>query len=481
MLDFLIILILLLFFLNWAMKQKEIYEYEKSIFLKNENIKKKISKMEININNFSIQNDLQPVQYERLWHYKNIPTKALTEEDIKALMSVKYLAGPYGMKLIKHIDITTLPVIPSELLTIDNSNFTEKIKILQKRINNIHLQLTKEKNRINKLKSTYNLGQKTTIEELAKLTLIKHSIPKLLQKNITATFQTDNRTILIVIETHDLSSISIVKHKEKRFHDEWIELSTKNQKKLKEDLLYSLCIRASYLVAKSDLNNYIDVIAVNIKQNWFDPATGASREGVIASFQGLKKEFESLQIDKIEPRACFRYFKGISTPSIENIMTIKPIFDLNTNDKRIIKNKNVSDFLDPNANLAQMPWDDFEHLVRQFFEWEYSNKGFDVKITCASRDRGVDAIMFNSDPLTGGKYVLQAKRYNRTVDVAAVRDLYGTVINEGANRGILVTTSSYGPDTYEFAKDKPISLVDGQHLIKMLQKHGKNYHITLEK
>lgn len=128
-----------------------------------------------------------------------------------------------------------------------------------------------------------------------------------------------------------------------------------------------------------------------------------------------------------------------------------------------------------------MPWDDFEHLVRQLFEWEFGNKGIEVKVTCASRDRGVDAIMFDPDPLKGGKYVLQAKRYNHTVDVAAVRDLYGTVVNEGANRGILVTISSYGPGTYEFAKDKPISLVDGQLLVQMLKKHGKNYHIKLEK
>jgi restriction system protein len=68
--------------------------------------------------------------------------------------------------------------------------------------------------------------------------------------------------------------------------------------------------------------------------------------------------------------------------------------------------------------------------------------------------------MFDPDPLRGGKFVLQAKRYTRSVDVAAVRDLYGTVMNEGANRGILVTTSSYGPDSYEFAKGKPLSLVD---------------------
>ena len=66
------------------------------------------------------------------------------------------------------------------------------------------------------------------------------------------------------------------------------------------------------------------------------------------------------------------------------------------------------------------------------------------------------------------------------MDVAAVRDLYGTVMNEGANRGILITTSSYGPDAYEFAKDKPISLIDGPNLIEMLRKHGRNYRIDLE-
>jgi len=59
-----------------------------------------------------------------------------------------------------------------------------------------------------------------------------------------------------------------------------------------------------------------------------------------------------------------------------------------------------------------------------------------------------------------------------------VRDLYGTVVNEGANRGILVTTSSYGPDAYDFAKDKPISLVDGS--LVMLQRHGRKYRINLE-
>jgi restriction system protein len=47
------------------------------------------------------------------------------------------------------------------------------------------------------------------------------------------------------------------------------------------------------------------------------------------------------------------------------------------------------------------------------------------------------------------------------VELSAVRDLYGTVVHEGANRGILMTTSRFGGDAYEFAKSHPISLIDG--------------------
>ena len=232
-------------------------------------------------------------------------------------------------------------------------------------------------------------------------------------------------------------------------------------------------------MAKSDEGNWFDIVAVNARQRWFDPATGAQRAGVIASLQANKDELVQLHLEQVDPKTCFRHLKGISTPSVESVSPVRPIFILNTEDSRIVENRDVAQELRPEANLAAMPWEDFEHLVRQLFEWEFGRNGVEVKVTRASRDRGVDAIMFDPDPLRGGKYVLQAKRYTRPVDVAAVRDLYGTVVNEGANRGILVTTSSYGPDSYDFAKDKPLSLVDGPNLIAMLTKHGRRYRIDL--
>jgi restriction system protein len=89
--------------------------------------------------------------------------------------------------------------------------------------------------------------------------------------------------------------------------------------------------------------------------------------------------------------------------------------------------------------------------------------------------------------LCGGKIVIQAKKYTNTVGVNAVRDMYGmygnvrysTVTNEGATKGILATTSDYGPNAYTFAKDNPIALLNGGNLLHLLGRHGHTARIDL--
>ena len=286
--------------------------------------------------------------------------------------------------------------------------------------------------------------------------------------------------MLCTFEIPDFSSLQITKLRGTSRKGKSVPVSVAERKRSIETIVYSLSLRAAYLAAKSDVGDWFDTIAVNATQKWNDPATGQAREGIIASLQVQRSEITQLNLHQVDPKVCFRHLKGLSTPSVENVTPIRPIFVLDKNDRRIVQERDVAQDLEQEANIAAMPWEDFEHLVRQLFEWEFGRNGVEVKVFQLSRDHGVDAVMYDPDPLRGGKYVVQAKRYTRTVDVAAVRDLYGTVVNEGANRGILVTTSSFGPDSYEFAKDKPISLVDGPNLIAMLQRHGHRYRIDLE-
>jgi restriction system protein len=197
------------------------------------------------------------------------------------------------------------------------------------------------------------------------------------------------------------------------------------------------------------------------------------------SVQTVKKEFMEIDLAKVEPKACFKKLKGVGSAKLSGLSPIQPILHLNKEDKRFIEAREVEDGLDSSTNLAAMDWEDFEHLIRELFEEEFAVNGGEVKVTRASRDGGVDAIAFDPDPLRGGKIVIQAKRYTNTVGVSAVRDLYGTLIHEGASRGILVTTADYGPDAYSFAKDKPLTLLSGSNLLNLLGKHGHKARIDL--
>jgi len=153
---------------------------------------------------------------------------------------------------------------------------------------------------------------------------------------------------------------------------------------------------------------------------------------------------------------------------------------LNREDSRFVASYNVAHSLNEKTNLAAMDWLDFENPISELFEKEFSKNGGEVKITQASRDGGVDAIAFDPDPIRGGKIVIQAKRYTNPVGVAAVRDLFRTVHNEGATKGILVTTSDYGPDAYEFAKGKPLTLLSGSELLYLLGRHGYRAKIDIK-
>lgn len=46
------------------------------------------------------------------------------------------------------------------------------------------------------------------------------------------------------------------------------------------------------------------------------------------------------------------------------------------------------------------------------------------------------------------------------------------VQNEGASKGILVTTSGYGKASFDFARGKPLELLDGGNLLYLLAEHA---------
>lgn len=121
---------------------------------------------------------------------------------------------------------------------------------------------------------------------------------------------------------------------------------------------------------------------------------------------------------------------------------------------------------------------EFENLVSTLLV----QMGFNVSTTKASGDGGIDIVAINEQPIVGGQYIVQCKRYatGNNVGEPAIRDLFGVMHSENANKGILITTSDFTRQAILFAEDKAIELINGSKLLSLIDEHIDDMKTTGE-
>lgn len=331
-------------------------------------------------------------------------------------------------------------------------------------------------------RARYEGKEAEAIAEYCDMVLARSEYPNCFPKEFDLDFNPDTGVLVVNYKLpapSDISTLSEVKYVQSTETFSEKHLSELNAAKLYDDLIYQVALRTLNELLEGDQVAALTGVVFNGFVTAIDKGTGNEVTACIISIQSSKEALRAINLSKVDPKACFRQLKGVGSSKLHSITPVAPIINLRRDDERFIPSYGVAERLNEGFNLASMDWEDFEHLIREIFEKEFTSSGGEVRVTQASRDGGVDAVAFDPDPIRGGKIVIQAKRYAHTVGVSAVRDLYGTLMNEGASKGILVTTSDYGPDAYEFANGKPITLLNGSNLLHLLERHGTKAHINL--
>lgn len=128
----------------------------------------------------------------------------------------------------------------------------------------------------------------------------------------------------------------------------------------------------------------------------------------------------------------------------------------------------IEDFELMDSDINTLSGVEFEKICQKLVE----KMGFATETTKASGDGGIDLIAYNNQPLLAGKYIIQCKRYSGSVGEPIIRDLYGVVMSERANKGILMTTGYFTKSAITFANGKPIELIDGKEMQGLLSNNG---------
>lgn len=121
------------------------------------------------------------------------------------------------------------------------------------------------------------------------------------------------------------------------------------------------------------------------------------------------------------------------------------------------KNSNTLDF----KAVDTMEGLDFETFVTNLYE----KLGYKAVTTVASGDFGADVVIEKGKE----RACIQCKRYKDVVGIKAVQEVIGSLKYYKANRGIVVTNSTYTDAAMALAKANDIELIDREKLIKMIK------------
>ena len=258
------------------------------------------------------------------------------------------------------------------------------------------------------------------------------------------------------------------------------EVREKARTKTDTKRLFNHAITATVLrtlseVFSADTADVVTACVINGIVDTVDPATGQHVRPCLVSVRATRDQMQEIVLDRVDPAACLKGLGAAVARKPEELTAVRPVVEFTMADSRFVAESDVLSDLETRPNIMDLNPYEFEHLVTNVFD----GMGLEAKLTRSSKDGGVDCIAFDARPVVGGKVVIQAKRWKNRVSVSAVRDLYGTMVNEGANKGILVTTSGYGPGAFEFAKDKPIELIDGAGLLYLLSEQGTEARIVM--
>jgi restriction system protein len=291
--------------------------------------------------------------------------------------------------------------------------------------------------------------------------------PEGLPRQVSATFEAPERRLVLNWELPPFAVVpeaAAVRYMPSVDRDKEVPRPVTERRAAYRDVLAQCLLLVLREVFGADGFDLLETVALNGFVDDTDPATGHRTPVFLATVLVSRTDFTAVNLAQVNPVDCLvDGLGGQLSARPDRRAAVAPVRLPGEAGRGVVSHGGGEE-----PNLLTMDPLEFEELVAELFR----AMGMGAVTTVRSGDGGVDVDALDPDPIRGGKIVVQVKRYRHTVTPSAVRDLYGTVQSSGANKGVLVTTSGFGPTSHAFANGKPLTLVSGTDLVELLHQHG---------
>jgi restriction system protein len=339
------------------------------------------------------------------------------------------------------------------------------------KIDAIRKKTEKESVQLAELRARFEARNADAVTEHFASVLRASRYPESFPRHVTLGYQSESNQLIVEYDLPEFQCIpEVAEYKYVKASDtiKPTQRPLTQRRVIYTDVVAQITLRTIHEIFDADPADCVETVVFNGYVNSIHPGTGQRQRPCLITLRVTKNTFASIDLSRVEPATCLRTLNAGVSRSPAELAPVRPVLDLSMVDPRFVEETDVLSDLDQRPNLMKLSPSEFESLITNLFE----KMGLETRLTQPSRDGGVDCVAYDPRPIFGGKVVIQAKRYKNTVGVSAVRDLYGTLQNEGASKGILVTTSGYGQASFDFASGKPVELLDGANLLYLLSEHA---------
>ena len=194
-------------------------------------------------------------------------------------------------------------------------------------------------------RTAYQALNPDAILDYCDLVLSRSQYPDSFPKQYELDYRATGKTLVVEYQIPtpgDLPRLESVKYSRTKGGFIESELTKRDFEQLYGDVVFQIAIRTVHELFEADVVRALDVVIFNGNVRVLNPGTGHQEDRCIASVRAGRAAFESINLRKIESRACFESLGGIAGAKMQDCRAVKPLATIDKNEERFAGAKDVS-------------------------------------------------------------------------------------------------------------------------------------------
>lgn len=188
-----------------------------------------------------------------------------------------------------------------------------------------------------KLKENYFQKNTEAVIQYCEMVLKNSQYPETFPRDFDLDYNSDSKLLIVeyfLPAPDDLPTLKDVKYIAAKKELKESFLSETQLSKIYDSAIYKITLRTLHELFKAGKAEALEVIVFNGWVNAIDKATGKKVRNCIVTIKAKKIEYNEIELSNVDAATCFKYFKGVGSSKLSSITAVKPIAQINKNNKR---------------------------------------------------------------------------------------------------------------------------------------------------